>query len=135
MQHDRIARGFVRFRQRAGLAKAIGRAANVQGAKAFVKGDAFGAACRDEALARIGRRDRKRRRTIPSLLRTVGAKPRAGGPSPSPKVGREFPVGLIRRVVQLSDVELDRMLGDLQLAEFIYEHPYFPKPNTSSSTP
>ena len=42
-------------------------------------------------------------------------------------VGREFPIGLIRRVVQLSDVELDRMLGDLQLAEFIYEQPAFPE--------
>ena len=42
-------------------------------------------------------------------------------------VGREFPIGLIRRVVQLSDVELDRMLGDLQFAEFIYEQPAFPE--------
>jgi tetratricopeptide (TPR) repeat protein len=42
-------------------------------------------------------------------------------------VGREFPIGLIRGVVQLSDVELDRMLGDLQLAEFIYEQPAFPE--------
>src|SRR5712691_12081710 len=42
-------------------------------------------------------------------------------------VGREFSIGLIRRVVQLSDVGLDRMLGDLQLAEFIYEQPAFPE--------
>jgi class 3 adenylate cyclase len=42
-------------------------------------------------------------------------------------VGREFPLGLIRRVVQLPDAELDRMLGDLQLAEFIYEQPAFPE--------
>jgi class 3 adenylate cyclase/tetratricopeptide (TPR) repeat protein len=42
-------------------------------------------------------------------------------------IGREFPVGLIRSLVQLSDVELDRMLRDLQLAEFIYEQPAFPE--------
>jgi tetratricopeptide (TPR) repeat protein len=42
-------------------------------------------------------------------------------------VGREFPVGLIQRVAQLSDIELDRMLGDLQLAEFIYEQPALPE--------
>jgi predicted ATPase len=42
-------------------------------------------------------------------------------------VGREFPIGLIRRVARLSDVELDRMLGDLQLAEFIYEQPALPE--------
>jgi hypothetical protein len=34
-------------------------------------------------------------------------------------LGREFPLGLIRRVVQHSYAELDRMLSDLQLAEFI----------------
>ena len=42
-------------------------------------------------------------------------------------VGREFPVGLIQSVVPLSDAELDRMLADLQLAEFIYEQPAFPE--------
>src|SRR5215472_2042216 len=42
-------------------------------------------------------------------------------------VGREFPIGLVRRVAQLSDLELDRMLEDLQLAEFIYEQPAFPE--------
>jgi predicted ATPase len=42
-------------------------------------------------------------------------------------LGREFPFGLIRRVVQRSDDELDRMLADLQLAEFIYEQPAFPE--------
>jgi tetratricopeptide (TPR) repeat protein len=42
-------------------------------------------------------------------------------------VGREFPIGLIRRVMQLSDVELDRLFTDLQLAEFIYEQPAFPE--------
>ena len=40
-------------------------------------------------------------------------------------MGREFPLGLIRRVGQCSDVELDRMIGALQLAEFIYEQPAF----------
>jgi class 3 adenylate cyclase/tetratricopeptide (TPR) repeat protein len=38
-------------------------------------------------------------------------------------VGREFPMSLIRAVVPQSDDELNRMLGDLQLAEFIYEQP------------
>ena len=42
-------------------------------------------------------------------------------------VGREFPIGLIRRVVQFPDFALDRMLGDLQLVEFIYEQPAFPE--------
>jgi tetratricopeptide (TPR) repeat protein len=42
-------------------------------------------------------------------------------------IGREFPIGLIRRVARLPDVELDRMLNDLQLAEFIYEQPAFPE--------
>ncbi len=38
-------------------------------------------------------------------------------------IGREFPMSLIRAVVPKSDDELNRMLGDLQLAEFIYEQP------------
>jgi adenylate cyclase len=38
-------------------------------------------------------------------------------------VGREFPMSLIRAVVPKTDDELNRMLGDLQLAEFIYEQP------------
>jgi class 3 adenylate cyclase/tetratricopeptide (TPR) repeat protein len=42
-------------------------------------------------------------------------------------VGREFPLGLLREVARLSDVELDRMLSDLQLAEFINEQPAFPE--------
>ncbi len=42
-------------------------------------------------------------------------------------IGREFPLGLIRRVVQRADAELDRMLAELQLAEFIYEQPAFPE--------
>jgi predicted ATPase len=47
-------------------------------------------------------------------------------------IGREFPLGLIRRVVQRSDAELDRMLTDLQLAEFITSSQSFPRSNTSS---
>src|SRR5262249_11429078 len=38
-------------------------------------------------------------------------------------IGREFPLSLIRAVVPKSDDELNRMLGDLQLAEFINEQP------------
>ena len=42
-------------------------------------------------------------------------------------IGREFPRGLVRRMVRKSDSELDRMLSDLQLAEFIYEQPALPE--------
>ncbi len=38
-------------------------------------------------------------------------------------LGREFPLGLIRRVVQRADAKIDRMLAELQLGEFIYEQP------------
>jgi predicted ATPase/class 3 adenylate cyclase len=38
-------------------------------------------------------------------------------------IGREFPFGLIRSAVAKPDDELNLMLGDLQLAEFIYEQP------------
>ncbi len=38
-------------------------------------------------------------------------------------IGREFPLSLIRVVVTKSEDELNRLLNDLQLAEFIYEHP------------
>jgi predicted ATPase len=38
-------------------------------------------------------------------------------------IGREFPLLLIRAVVTKSDDELDRLLNDLQLGEFIYEQP------------
>ena len=38
-------------------------------------------------------------------------------------IGREFPLSLIRAVVPKSDDELNRLLGDLQLGEFIYEQP------------
>ncbi len=42
-------------------------------------------------------------------------------------VGKEFPLGLVRQVTGESDDELDRMLGDLQLSEFIYEQPALPE--------
>ena len=38
-------------------------------------------------------------------------------------IGREFPLSLIRAVVTRSDDELNRLLNDLQLGEFIYEQP------------
>src|SRR5579863_3016712 len=38
-------------------------------------------------------------------------------------LGREFPFGLVRAVAHKSDDDLNRMLSDLQLAEFIYEQP------------
>ena len=38
-------------------------------------------------------------------------------------IGREFPLSLIRAVVAKSDDELNRLLNDLQLGEFIYEQP------------
>jgi tetratricopeptide (TPR) repeat protein len=38
-------------------------------------------------------------------------------------IGKEFPVGLVKRVVAKYDDELSRMLQALQLAEFIYEQP------------
>ncbi len=38
-------------------------------------------------------------------------------------IGREFSLSLIRAVVPKSDDELNRMLNDLQLGEFIYEQP------------
>jgi len=38
-------------------------------------------------------------------------------------LGREFPSGLVRAVTRKSDDDLNRMLADLQLAEFIYEQP------------
>jgi len=41
-------------------------------------------------------------------------------------LGKEFSLSLISRVVAHSEVELERMLSDLQLAEFIYEQPAFP---------
>jgi class 3 adenylate cyclase/tetratricopeptide (TPR) repeat protein len=41
-------------------------------------------------------------------------------------LGREFPLGLIKRVTGKSEDELDPMLSELRLAEFIYEQPAFP---------
>jgi class 3 adenylate cyclase/predicted ATPase len=38
-------------------------------------------------------------------------------------IGREFPLSLIRAVLPKSDEELNRMLKELQLGEFIYEQP------------
>jgi class 3 adenylate cyclase/tetratricopeptide (TPR) repeat protein len=38
-------------------------------------------------------------------------------------IGREFPLSLIRAVVAKSDDELNRLLDDLQLGEFVYEQP------------
>jgi predicted ATPase len=38
-------------------------------------------------------------------------------------LGREFPFALVRSVTRKSDDDLNRMLSDLQLAEFIYEQP------------
>jgi hypothetical protein len=50
-------------------------------------------------------------------------------------IGREFPMSLIREVVAKSDDELNRMLNDLQLGEFIYEQPAVgDTQNTFSST-
>ncbi len=42
-------------------------------------------------------------------------------------IGKEFPMGLVRRVVGKSDEELGPMLANLQAAEFIYEQPAFPE--------
>ena len=38
-------------------------------------------------------------------------------------IGKEFPIGLVRRVVGKSDDELAPMLLNLQASEFIYEQP------------
>jgi len=40
-------------------------------------------------------------------------------------IGKEFPLELVRRTTGKSADELERMLGDLQAAEFIYEQPSF----------
>ncbi len=42
-------------------------------------------------------------------------------------MGKEFPLGLVRRVTQKPEDELERMLAALQLSEFIYEQPAFPE--------
>jgi predicted ATPase len=41
-------------------------------------------------------------------------------------LGREFHLGLIKRVTGRSDDDLERMLSQLQLGEFVYEQPGFP---------
>ena len=38
-------------------------------------------------------------------------------------IGRESPLGLIRRVASKAEAQLERMLADLRAAEFIYEQP------------
>jgi predicted ATPase/class 3 adenylate cyclase len=38
-------------------------------------------------------------------------------------LGREFPLGLVQRVTRAPDDDLNRMLSELQMAEFIYEQP------------
>jgi predicted ATPase len=38
-------------------------------------------------------------------------------------IGREFPLSLIRAVARKSEDEINRLLNDLQLGEFIYEQP------------
>ena len=48
-------------------------------------------------------------------------------------MGREFSLGSDQTVAGKSDDELERMLGDLQLAEFIYEQPALAMSNTPSS--
>jgi class 3 adenylate cyclase/tetratricopeptide (TPR) repeat protein len=42
-------------------------------------------------------------------------------------IGKEFPLGLVRRVIQRTDTELTHGLAGLQLGEFIYETPAFPE--------
>src|SRR6266542_2305807 len=42
-------------------------------------------------------------------------------------IGKEFPLGLLQRVVARADEELQRQLFHLQEAEFIYEQPAFPE--------
>jgi class 3 adenylate cyclase len=42
-------------------------------------------------------------------------------------IGTEFPHALVRDVTGEADDELERMLGDLQLGEFVYEQPAFPE--------
>ncbi|MBV8451546.1 MAG: AAA family ATPase, partial [Deltaproteobacteria bacterium] len=42
-------------------------------------------------------------------------------------IGKEFPFGLVHRVIQRAENELTRGLAQLQLGEFIYEQPAFPE--------
>jgi predicted ATPase len=43
-------------------------------------------------------------------------------------IGKEFPLGLLRRVAEGGEEDLYRGLSHLQAAEFIYEQPAFPEP-------
>jgi class 3 adenylate cyclase/predicted ATPase len=43
-------------------------------------------------------------------------------------IGKNLPLGLIRRVTAKSDDQLERMLSDLQTSEFIYEQPALSEP-------
>jgi predicted ATPase len=43
-------------------------------------------------------------------------------------IGKEFPLSLLKQVVNKPKEELQRLLSHLQAAEFIYEHPAFPEP-------
>jgi class 3 adenylate cyclase/predicted ATPase len=42
-------------------------------------------------------------------------------------MGKQFPLGLIKQVMQKPEDELERMLAALQLGEFVYEQPAFPE--------
>jgi class 3 adenylate cyclase/tetratricopeptide (TPR) repeat protein len=42
-------------------------------------------------------------------------------------LGREFPVGLVRSVTQITEHELEPLLDHLRLAEFVFEVPAFPE--------
>ncbi len=42
-------------------------------------------------------------------------------------IGKQFPLGLIKQVMQRPEDELERMLAALQLGEFVYEQPAFPE--------
>ena len=43
-------------------------------------------------------------------------------------IGRESPLGLIRKVAAKAEAQLERMLADLQAVEFIYEQPTLTEP-------
>ena len=42
-------------------------------------------------------------------------------------IGRQFPVSLVKRVVEQSEAEFYRVLSSLQAKEFLYEQPVFPE--------
>jgi len=42
-------------------------------------------------------------------------------------MGKQFPLGLVKRVMQKPEDELEQMLAALQLGEFVYEQPAFPE--------